>query len=127
MSFTQEQTRNEDRDDGPAEGLVAAACASASKVCADTDRVSSTCQVLKKTHPHITLLPDDAGYTNETEVSWSTNAWLKTACVFVPKNAQDLSYAVKLFERDRMLFAMRGGGHMPDFSTSSQLSISTDY
>ncbi|KAM0200592.1 hypothetical protein ACHAPQ_007832 [Fusarium lateritium] len=58
-------------------------------------------------------MPDDADYTNETQVSWSANAWLKPACVFLPNNAKDLSYAVKLFKRENTLFAMRGGGHMP--------------
>ncbi|KAF2014429.1 FAD-binding domain-containing protein [Aaosphaeria arxii CBS 175.79] len=85
------------------------AIASAIKDC----NPEQACSDLKSSHPSITFLPGDEKYTNETEVSWTASAWLKPACVFAPRNAKDLSFAVKTFTRTSTPFAMRGGGHMP--------------
>ncbi|KAF2687323.1 FAD-binding domain-containing protein [Lentithecium fluviatile CBS 122367] len=74
---------------------------------------SNICSLLKAAHADNTFLPDDAGFVNETQKSWSAQAWLTPACVFAPSDATQLSFAVKTLARSSTPFAMRGGGHMP--------------
>ncbi|KAF2036663.1 FAD-binding domain-containing protein, partial [Setomelanomma holmii] len=77
---------------------------------------TTVCNQLKKQFANITYLPTDAGYVNETQgtrIPWAAIAWLDPACVSAPRNAVDLSHAVKLFKKSSTLFAVRGGGHMP--------------
>ncbi|KAH7083199.1 hypothetical protein BKA63DRAFT_549625 [Paraphoma chrysanthemicola] len=71
------------------------------------------CSLLKQQFANITYLPSDAGFEAETQVSWDAAAWQTPACVFAPRSAVDLSFAVKLLSKSSTLFAMRGGGHMP--------------
>ncbi|KAK7183117.1 hypothetical protein DPSP01_010902 [Paraphaeosphaeria sporulosa] len=74
---------------------------------------SHVCNTLKAQFANLTFLPEDQGYEKETKVSWDASSWTNPACVFVPRNADDLSYAVKAMVKTSTLFAMRGGGHMP--------------
>ncbi|UPX13500.1 uncharacterized protein EKO05_0004006 [Ascochyta rabiei] len=41
-------------------------------------------KLLKQTYPNITYPPEDAGYTEESQVPWHTAAWLDSACVLAP-------------------------------------------
>ncbi|KAH7355749.1 hypothetical protein BKA66DRAFT_403681, partial [Pyrenochaeta sp. MPI-SDFR-AT-0127] len=71
------------------------------------------CNLLKHKYANITYLPNDEGYVEESQVSWDASAWLGPACIFAPRNAEDLSFAVKALKNSSTPFAMRGGGHMP--------------
>ncbi|KAF2852610.1 FAD-binding domain-containing protein [Plenodomus tracheiphilus IPT5] len=71
------------------------------------------CNHFKQRFSNITFLPTDEGYEHESQLSWDTSSWLGPACIFAPRNAEDLSYAVKALRNSSTLFAMRGGGHMP--------------
>ncbi|KAF1994899.1 FAD-binding domain-containing protein [Amniculicola lignicola CBS 123094] len=73
----------------------------------------TVCNLLKQQFANITYLPSDPGYEAETQVAWDASSWQTPACVFAPRNANDLSRAVTLFSNTSTLFAMRGGGHMP--------------
>ncbi|KAL7756845.1 hypothetical protein ACKLNR_013838 [Fusarium oxysporum f. sp. zingiberi] len=95
------------------DNLVAATYAYSMDMSDNAHGAAPICKLLKNAYPEITLLTSDTGYINETEVSWTTAAWLRPACVFLPRNAKAVSYAVKLFRKSGTLFSFRGGGHTP--------------
>ncbi|KAE8851855.1 hypothetical protein PTNB73_00873 [Pyrenophora teres f. teres] len=72
------------------------------------------CSKLKNRYPDNTFLPETSGYAYETQESyWSATVYSTPSCVFVPQNAQQVSFAVTTFTLTNSKFAMRGGGHMP--------------
>ncbi|KAI8310275.1 Bifunctional solanapyrone synthase [Colletotrichum sp. SAR11_59] len=72
------------------------------------------CSVLGKKYPAQTFFNGSAGYTYETQTQyWSATAYNSPACVFVPQNAQQVSFAVTTLTLSLTKFALRSGGHMP--------------
>ncbi|KAI8218263.1 Bifunctional solanapyrone synthase [Colletotrichum sp. SAR 10_77] len=72
------------------------------------------CSVLSKKYPAQTFFNGSAGYTYETQTQyWSATAYNSPACVFVPQNAQQVSFAVTTLTLSLTKFAVRSGGHMP--------------
>ena len=58
------------------------------------------------------VFPSDPSYLNETTAYWDIRADLQPACVFLPKDANQVSQALKVFTKHQAQFAIRGGGHM---------------
>ncbi|KAJ3952742.1 hypothetical protein N0V92_010804 [Colletotrichum tropicale] len=78
------------------------------------------CSVLSKKYPAQTFFNGSAGYTYETQTQyWSATAYNSPACVFVPQNAQQVSFAVTTLTLSSTKFALRSGGHMPVVSYNS--------
>lgn len=78
------------------------------------------CSVLSKKYPAQTFFNESAGYTYETQTQyWSATAYNSPACVFVPQNAQQVSFAVTTLTLSLTKFAVRSGGHMPVVSYNS--------
>ncbi|KAF5505349.1 Bifunctional solanapyrone synthase [Colletotrichum siamense] len=74
----------------------------------------AACSVLSKKYPAQTFFNGSAGYTYETQTQyWSATAYNSPACVFVPQNAQQVSFAVTTLTLSLTKFAVRSGGHMP--------------
>ncbi|KAF4874997.1 Bifunctional solanapyrone synthase [Colletotrichum siamense] len=74
----------------------------------------AACSVLSKKYPAQTFFNGSAGYTYETQTQyWSATAYNSPACVFVPQNAQQVSFAVTTLTLSLTKFALRSGGHMP--------------
>ncbi|KAF4857260.1 Bifunctional solanapyrone synthase [Colletotrichum siamense] len=72
------------------------------------------CSVLSNKYPAQTFFNGSAGYTYETQTQyWSATAYNSPACVFVPQNAQQVSFAVTTLTLSLTKFALRSGGHMP--------------
>ncbi|KAF4935493.1 hypothetical protein K4K60_007971 [Colletotrichum sp. SAR11_57] len=72
------------------------------------------CSVLSKKYPAQTFFNGSDGYTYETQTQyWSATAYNSPACVFVPQNAQQVSFAVTTLTLSLTKFAVRSGGHMP--------------
>ncbi|KAJ0346947.1 hypothetical protein KNSL1_006918 [Colletotrichum chrysophilum] len=72
------------------------------------------CSVLSKKYPAQTFFNGSDGYTYETQTRyWSAAAYNSPACVFVPQNAQQVSFAVTTLTLSLTKFAVRSGGHMP--------------
>ncbi|KAL6704805.1 hypothetical protein ACN47E_007609 [Coniothyrium glycines] len=72
------------------------------------------CSRLEFSYPHNTFLPGTSGYTYETQIPyWSSTTYSAPACVFVPRDTQQLSHAIKILTLTSSKFAVRGGGHMP--------------
>ncbi|KAF4809481.1 Bifunctional solanapyrone synthase [Colletotrichum siamense] len=72
------------------------------------------CSVLSKKYPAQTFFNGSEGYTYETQTQyWSATAYNSPACVFVPQNAQQVSFAVTTLTLSLTKFAVRSGGHMP--------------
>ncbi|KAH7082487.1 FAD binding domain-containing protein [Paraphoma chrysanthemicola] len=72
------------------------------------------CATLRLRYPSFTFLPGSAGYTYETTTPyWSATVYSTPKCVFVPQNAQHVSFAITTFTLTLSKFAVRGGGHMP--------------
>ncbi|KAI8317279.1 Bifunctional solanapyrone synthase [Colletotrichum sp. SAR11_240] len=72
------------------------------------------CSVLGKKYPAQTFFNGSDGYTYETQTQyWSATAYNSPACVFVPQNAQQVSFAVTTLTLSLTKFALRSGGHMP--------------
>ncbi|CZR68522.1 uncharacterized protein PAC_18421 [Phialocephala subalpina] len=84
---------------------------------------TAACSILKAIYPNNKLLPVDAGYVNETQLSWDTSACLDPACVFAPSTSAQMSVAISTLATLRTKFAMRGGGHMP-ISTAANINSS---
>ena len=77
-------------------------------------REKLACQLLSAKYPKQTLVKGSARYTFETQTQyWSATAYNTPACVFVPIDAQQVSYAVTVTTLTLTKFAVRGGGHMP--------------
>ncbi|KAI0128522.1 FAD binding domain-containing protein [Xylariales sp. AK1849] len=79
------------------------------------DSVRSTaCSLLKATYPGLTFYPNATEYGYETVSQyWSATLYESPACVFVPQNARQMSFAVVTMTLTLTKFAVRGGGHMP--------------
>ncbi|KAH6614875.1 hypothetical protein C7974DRAFT_55381 [Boeremia exigua] len=72
------------------------------------------CAKLTTKHPEQTFYPGSAGYAYETQsVYWSATTFNGPACVFVPRNALQVSLAITALTLTQSKFAIRGGGHMP--------------
>ncbi|EQB55046.1 FAD binding domain-containing protein [Colletotrichum gloeosporioides Cg-14] len=72
------------------------------------------CSVLSKKYPAQTFFNGSDGYAYETQTQyWSATAYNSPACVFVPQNAQQVSFAVTTLTLSFTKFAVRSGGHMP--------------
>ncbi|KAF1840642.1 FAD-binding domain-containing protein [Cucurbitaria berberidis CBS 394.84] len=72
------------------------------------------CSKLKFRYPQYTFFPGTSGYAYETRTSyWSATTFSSPACVFVPQDVQQVSYAVTTITLTLSKFAVRGGGHMP--------------
>nr|XP_036588554.1 FAD binding domain-containing protein [Colletotrichum truncatum]KAF6799927.1 FAD binding domain-containing protein [Colletotrichum truncatum] len=106
--------------------LAIAACASFPGVAADEVAASSSavaslagsekiaCSLLSKKYPDLTFFAGSDGYAFETQTQyWSATAYNTPACVFVPKNAQQVSFAITTLTLSLTKFAVRSGGHMP--------------
>ncbi|EMD58435.1 hypothetical protein GGP41_007799 [Bipolaris sorokiniana] len=75
---------------------------------------NAACSRLKHRFPDYTFLPGAQGYTYETqEPYWSATVYSTPACVFVPQNAEQVSYAVVTITLTQSKLSVRGGGHMP--------------
>ncbi|GKT59420.1 FAD binding domain-containing protein [Colletotrichum tofieldiae] len=72
------------------------------------------CGLLSFRYPKQTFFAGSDGYTYETQTQyWSARAYDTPACVFVPQNAQQVSFAVTTLTLSLTKFAVRSGGHMP--------------
>ncbi|KAH8652031.1 hypothetical protein BX600DRAFT_386550 [Xylariales sp. PMI_506] len=71
------------------------------------------CMNLSDEYDNLTWFPGSDRYDYENTYSWTTSAWLNPACVFTPQSSQQVSYAIKLFSKLQVQFAIRGGGGMP--------------
>ncbi|GKT47367.1 bifunctional solanapyrone synthase [Colletotrichum spaethianum] len=72
------------------------------------------CRLLSFRYPKQTFFNGSDGYTYETQTQyWSARAYDTPACVFVPQNAQQVSFAVSTLTLSLTKFAVRSGGHMP--------------
>ncbi|EUC47507.1 hypothetical protein COCMIDRAFT_89974 [Bipolaris oryzae ATCC 44560] len=79
-----------------------------------SDRANAACSSLKLRFPAYTFLPGTPGYLYEThDPYWSATTYTTPACVFVPQNAGQVSYAVATIALTQSKLAVRGGGHMP--------------
>ncbi|KAK1726997.1 FAD binding domain-containing protein [Colletotrichum acutatum] len=58
-------------------------------------------------------------YESTFTVPWSARSWLRSACIFAPLDAQQISSGLKRIVDQQVEFAMRGGGHMPISNASS--------
>ncbi|KAF4774453.1 FAD binding domain-containing protein [Colletotrichum scovillei] len=72
------------------------------------------CGLLNSRYPKQTYYSGSDGYTYETQTQyWSATEYNTPACVFVPQNAQQVSFAVTTLTLSLTKFAVRSGGHMP--------------
>ncbi|WYZ45126.1 hypothetical protein EsH8_VIII_000442 [Colletotrichum jinshuiense] len=72
------------------------------------------CGLLSFRYPKQTFYAGTDGYVYETQTQyWSARAYDTPACVFVPQNAQQVSFAVTTLTLSLTKFAVRSGGHMP--------------
>ena len=72
------------------------------------------CSILQLRYPKQTFFEGSSGYTYETQTQyWSATAYDHPACVFVPQNAKQVSFAVTTLTLTLTKFAVRSGGHMP--------------
>ncbi|KAJ4264401.1 hypothetical protein NW762_005600 [Fusarium torreyae] len=77
-----------------------------------TSGVQHACSDLSHKYEESVVFPSDPSYVNETTAYWDIRADLQPACVFLPKDAHQVSQALKLFSKHQAQFAIRGGGHM---------------
>ncbi|PTB34724.1 uncharacterized protein TrAFT101_010774 [Trichoderma asperellum] len=95
----------------PHHGACAAATGPVSAI-AGSQKIA--CKLLSLTHPDHTFFEGSDNYKYETQTQyWSSTAYNTPACVFVPLNAQQLSFAVTTLTLTSTKFAVRSGGHMP--------------
>ncbi|OLN81263.1 Bifunctional solanapyrone synthase 4 [Colletotrichum chlorophyti] len=101
---------------------VAAWAASPAAAAADaTTAVTSilgsekiACGALSLRYPKQTFYAGSERYAYETQTQyWSATAYDTPACVFVPQDAQQVSFAVTTLTLSLTRFAVRSGGHMP--------------
>ncbi|KXH59262.1 FAD binding domain-containing protein [Colletotrichum salicis] len=72
------------------------------------------CGLLSSRYPKQTFYSGSDGYTYETQTQyWSATEYNTPACVFVPQNTQQVSFAVTTLTLSLTNFAVRSGGHMP--------------
>ncbi|KAI1466907.1 FAD-binding domain-containing protein [Daldinia caldariorum] len=86
--------------------------ARAQQTCAGD--VGCTCEALHKALASVngTLFPSDgATYKDIEDVNYSAACRLPAACIVSPKNAQDVSTAIKILSEAGTKFAIRSGGH----------------
>lgn len=72
------------------------------------------CGLLNSHYPKQTFYSGSDGYAYETQTQyWSATEYNTPACVFVPQNTQQVSFAVTTLTLSLTKFAVRSGGHMP--------------
>ncbi|KAK6340376.1 hypothetical protein TWF730_002136 [Orbilia blumenaviensis] len=71
------------------------------------------CLALKGISTSTVSFPDSSTYTNETHNYFSAGNVVQPACVFSPEIAEQVSYAVRIFNEVNCNFAVRSGGHLP--------------
>lgn len=74
--------------------------------------VSSACEQLYHSYPAEVLSPSSSNYTAETKLFWDVRSDLSPACIFQPRNADEVADGVKVISDNEAPFAIRGGGHM---------------
>ncbi|KAL4783597.1 hypothetical protein BJX76DRAFT_368340 [Aspergillus varians] len=77
-----------------------------------TTGVSNACQQLHQSYPSEVLSPSSANYTAETQLFWDVRSALSPACIFQPRNADEVAHGLKIVSDSNAPFAIRGGGHM---------------
>ncbi|KAK2059102.1 FAD binding domain-containing protein [Colletotrichum caudatum] len=83
-------------------------------VAAAAEDLDIACGLLSSKHPGQTFFAGSDSYTYETQTQhWSVRAYDALACVFVPQDARQVSFAVTTLTLSLTQFAVRGGGHMP--------------
>lgn len=74
--------------------------------------VSSACEQLYQSYPTELLSPFSPNYTAEIKLFWDVRSDLSPACIFQPRNADEVAHGVKIVSDNDAPFAIRGGGHM---------------
>ncbi|OTA64849.1 FAD-binding domain-containing protein [Hypoxylon sp. EC38] len=87
-----------------------------------------TCKVLQDTFTGIntTLLPSDgATYQDFEDENYSAACRLPAACIVNPKDAQEVSTAIKILSETETKFAVRSGGHnyIPGFASVNESGV----
>lgn len=78
------------------------------------------CSRLKLRYPNQTFFEGSDAYTYETQTQyWSSTAYDSPACVFIPQDAKQVSFAITTLTLTLTKFAVRSGGHMPVQSCNS--------
>lgn len=98
-------------------------------VAAPSPSAKAACSVLEQQYPkqyadssiEISNLALGVTYTEQLHAYWSqANADNKPACMFFPKTAQDIAYAVQVLNNFTSVpWAVKGGGHNPNVGYSS--------
>ncbi|KAJ5787189.1 hypothetical protein N7457_002179 [Penicillium paradoxum] len=70
------------------------------------------CKKLSTTQSNQVTFPGTANYSQEVTRYWDVRASLSPACILMPKTADQVASAVKIFVQCDAQFAIRGGGHM---------------
>lgn len=74
--------------------------------------VSSACAELYQSYPAEVLSPSSSNYTTEKRLFWDARSDLSPACIFQPRNGDEVAHGVKIVSDNDAPFAIRGGGHM---------------
>jgi FAD/FMN-containing dehydrogenase len=99
----------------PLHGASAAATgAEIQPVSAILGSQKAACALLSLKYPGRTFFGGSDSYKYETQTQyWSSTAYDSPACVFVPQDATQVSFAVSTLTLTLTKFAVRSGGHMP--------------
>lgn len=109
--------------------LLSAFISLAPIVTAASTSAKTACSVLEKQYPQqyadsaieVSNLPLGVTYTDQLHAYWSqANADNVPACMFFPKTAQDIAFAVTVLNNyTDVPWAVKGGGHNPNVGYSS--------
>jgi hypothetical protein len=92
-----------------------------SVAAAPSQATSKACAAIKTSlGPKGLLMPKDSGYSKENKDYWNKGvAELGSACIAMPKNAQDVSKVVQILNQyPTVKFAVKSGGHDPNIGHS---------
>lgn len=70
--------------------------------------------ILEQNSAEVTFFPGEAVYSDLNEDYFTSESWRNLAFICAPTTAQDVSFEVKVFSNNQILFATRGGGYMPN-------------
>jgi FAD/FMN-containing dehydrogenase len=71
----------------------------------------SSIEAVASAHPDSTFFPESQSFEHISTSYWAQNVVLRPSCVFLPSSTEELSSGLQLISKNKINFAVRGGGH----------------
>ncbi|KAI6043573.1 FAD-binding domain-containing protein [Pisolithus marmoratus] len=109
----------------PSLSLLLATGALATRIITDPRAVSKTCETISAAVSFASAVHYSGPSYEENIRHWASSSTQRATCSFEPGTASDIGIALQILGKDRVPFAVKGGGHTlnPGFSSTTGIQI----